>query len=531
MSIRKLLIILLVMVCAVSVSAQVDVVPVNIGENVTGQISAATPVAAFSVNVSRPQTVEIQVLTIGTGLTPTFRVIDPSGLVLQGVDNSAGRTTVTGVVSFSTAGQYRIEVGGTFGTAGTFLLSLQEGDPLEAPEPLQAGEGITGRVDSSQTRQAFTVSSNPNGFQLLTVESRSSNASPVFALRNNDSSELLGSAGALLGGARFRLPPGSTVYLIEVLFSGQNADFFVCLEAENGTVRCPGSTVGGGGTVLQPTQQIVATSAPFATATFIAATQIPFPTINPAGACMAATNGGTPVNVRSGPSTTNGIVTQLSPLTTALVLGRLADATWYQVTVNGLTGWVSGTVVRIGGNCSTISVIAPPIGTPVTGATFTSTSLFTATPTATATATNPPTPVPTLNFNLPPNFGSTALTSGFIPDPFTMGLISGGTVDVSYLGAGCTGFAATAPDFSVNYTSGAFQALRFYFIGGGDTTMIINGPGANYFCNDDSFSTLNPTLDFNSPSSGRYDIWIGSFSSGTSISGTLSVTENLANHP
>ena len=117
------------------------------------------------------------------------------------------------------------------------------------------------------------------------------------------------------------------------------------------------------------------------------------------------------------------------------------------------------------------------------------------------------------------------LTSGFVPDPFTQSITSGGQVDVSYLGGGCSGFATSAPDFSVNYTSGAFPTLRFYFIGSGDTTMIINAPNASYFCDDDSFGTLNPTIDFNSPSSGRYDIWIGSYQSGTFISGTLYVTE------
>lgn len=49
-------------------------------------------------------------------------------------------------------------------------------------------------------------------------------------------------------------------------------------------------------------------------------------------------------------------------------------------------------------------------------------------------------------------------------------------------------------------------------------------------CSDDSFGTLDPTLDYTSPASGRYDVWIGSFSSGQFISGTLSVTESTGNH-
>lgn len=112
-----------------------------------------------------------------------------------------------------------------------------------------------------------------------------------------------------------------------------------------------------------------------------------------------------------------------------------------------------------------------------------------------------------------------------------MGITGGGPANASYLGSGCAGYTTSAPSFSVNYTSGAFSLLRFYFIGGGDTTMIINSPSGSYFCNDDSFGTLNPTIDFNSPSSGRYDVWIGTFSQGGSISGTLYVTEVSGNHP
>jgi hypothetical protein len=118
-----------------------------------------------------------------------------------------------------------------------------------------------------------------------------------------------------------------------------------------------------------------------------------------------------------------------------------------------------------------------------------------------------------------------------VPDPATASLTGGGTVNVSYLGSACHGFTTSAPTFSVNYTSGAFSTLRFYFIGGGDTTMVINGPNGSYFCIDDSFGTLNPNLDFNTPASGRYDIWIGTFNAGGNISGTLSITENTGNHP
>jgi hypothetical protein len=53
----------------------------------------------------------------------------------------------------------------------------------------------------------------------------------------------------------------------------------------------------------------------------------------------------------------------------------------------------------------------------------------------------------------------------------------------------------------------------------------------NFYCVNDSFATVNPTIDFNNPAGGSYDVWIGSYAANTTISGTLYLTENSGNHP
>jgi hypothetical protein len=342
-------------------------------------------------------------------------------------------------------------------------------------------------------------------------------------------------------GSRLRIPSGAQTYVVEIGHSGSNTDeaFSICLELESSAGTCPGTTVIGPVTTPEPTEPPLPTQPNFQA--------IPIPANGP---CSVAPAGASAINVRGGPGLSNPIITQLPPNTIVPVVGRLADNSWYQVNVGGLVGWVSATVTRIGGNnCATITVITPPTATgqaspsaTATSTTATATATTTgATPTATATTSLPtatltPTnteaaPVATLNFSLPPVYGSTSLTSGFVPDPFSVGITAGGPASASYLGGGCYGYTTSAPSFSVNYTSGAFPTLRFYFIGSGDTTMIINTPGGSYVCVDDSFGTLNPTIDFNSPSSGRYDIWIATYAQGASVGGTLYVTENTGNHP
>ena len=138
-----------------------------------------------------------------------------------------------------------------------------------------------------------------------------------------------------------------------------------------------------------------------------------------------------------------------------------------------------------------------------------------------------------LDFTLDPNFGSTDLTAGFTPDPFTVAVVSGGPIDAGYLGGGCDGWATAAPDYQVTYTSGDQSLLRFYFVPdtSGDATLIINTPDGEWVCGDDSYDGLDPTVDFDGPEGGRYDVWIGSYDDGEQIDGELNVTELDSNHP
>ncbi|HUP83464.1 MAG TPA: peptidase S1 [Candidatus Limnocylindria bacterium] len=127
------------------------------------------------------------------------------------------------------------------------------------------------------------------------------------------------------------------------------------------------------------------------------------------------------------------------------------------------------------------------------------------------------------------------VNAGFAGDPIEVEVFSGGPIDVSYLGGDCIGFAEPNPDVQVHYIAGAASLLRFYFIAdtpGEDATLIVNDPGSQWVCNDDyDSSTHDPSVDFSPPADGYYDIWIGSYSSGDFVSGTLYITELSFNHP
>jgi hypothetical protein len=131
-----------------------------------------------------------------------------------------------------------------------------------------------------------------------------------------------------------------------------------------------------------------------------------------------------------------------------------------------------------------------------------------------------------------PESGEVGLASGFAPDPYSKSIVALGSVSTPYLGTECTGVTGVAPDFTVHFVAGASPLLRFFWIPGNgvDSMMIVNDPAGNYSCNNDSFGTAYPTVDFMNPKSGSYRVWIGHFAY-TDITGTLLVTESAAKHP
>lgn len=133
------------------------------------------------------------------------------------------------------------------------------------------------------------------------------------------------------------------------------------------------------------------------------------------------------------------------------------------------------------------------------------------------------------DFNAEPYYGVLDLSAGFQPDPLVRSLIAGGTTAVNSQNAGCSGFITGAPDFRLNYTAGAY-ALGIFAAAEIDTTLIVRAPDGQWHCNDDSehLSGLNPGVNFPTPASGRYDIWIGVFSSDDSLKDAQLVITELA---
>ncbi len=132
------------------------------------------------------------------------------------------------------------------------------------------------------------------------------------------------------------------------------------------------------------------------------------------------------------------------------------------------------------------------------------------------------------DYNATPLYGTLNLDAGFTPDPQRVDLQAGGSTNARTLnlGSGCVGYIATSqPDVRVRYVPGRYDTLSFHVTSNVDTTLIINGPNGQWYCNDDFDGSLNPRVLFNPPRSGQYDIWVGTYQEGRIHSAQLEVSE------
>ena len=118
----------------------------------------------------------------------------------------------------------------------------------------------------------------------------------------------------------------------------------------------------------------------------------------------------------------------------------------------------------------------------------------------------------TLNWRAAPTYGTVQLSAGFWPDPHTTQVVAGGSIENPVQGTGCRGrIAANAPDVNLDYSAGS-SSLYVYTESDVDVTLLVRSPSGQWFCNDDGGEGLDAMIALSSPQSGRYNIWVGSYS-------------------
>lgn len=136
------------------------------------------------------------------------------------------------------------------------------------------------------------------------------------------------------------------------------------------------------------------------------------------------------------------------------------------------------------------------------------------------------TPAVAQDYNANTNYGDLQLQAGFTPDPALVTLQAGGTLDAADRFDTCQGFIAQAADVRLVWSGSGkgSSPIKISVVSNADTTLVVNGPDGRWYCDDDGGEDDNPSLTL-TPQNGRYEIWVGTYTSGETKNSVLSISE------
>ena len=308
--------------------AQGETTPIAIGENAFGELTAEVSIVQYSVTATGGETANIQVLALSDGFVPRFRLVNPAGIEVLTVPNPDGLNMLTASASFADVGDYLIEIQGENNTVGQFALSLQPGAALPEAVELVIDQPIAEVVGSQNPVRVYHFNTTTEPL-VLTILSDEPDSGVLISLYNEDAGKTIATSDASVSGVAYRLPPEERSYRVEVRAGGEAADtaYSICLG------NCGGGLLSAEATVEPET----------VTAT-----------------CTVISAAGTAVNVRSGPGTQYAVIGNLAAGQSYPALGQLSGGEWYQVSVNGQSGWVAASVTQLDGDCANLAQVAAP---------------------------------------------------------------------------------------------------------------------------------------------------------------------------
>ncbi|PWE18429.1 hypothetical protein DDZ18_02145 [Marinicauda salina] len=114
-----------------------------------------------------------------------------------------------------------------------------------------------------------------------------------------------------------------------------------------------------------------------------------------------------------------------------------------------------------------------------------------------------------------PAHGNVDVSSGFADDPRSVGVRGGGAISADRLDSSCRGYINDAPTIAVNYADAGDFDLYISAASDIDTTLAVVAPDGSVHCDDDGGEgAFNPGVRIDDPASGRYDVWLGTYSAG-----------------
>ena len=328
-----LLIFLLIFGFGASVQAQTGLV---YGDRIFGEITGAQPQVFYTFGGTTGDWVNIRVIGASNGMMPTLGLNAPTGQqvgfnISDDFDVVAGTARISYLVEET--GVYTLQVGALADAQGGFLLVLDGQSATTIP--VLSDVGTTTLVLPDQP-QVFGINANPDAPITLNIGGE---GAYVIKLINPAGEYIAIVQSGMLAGTALSISAGTGQYLV-VLDASEESNVSLGF---GGTLP-----TGGDATAPSATEEVTTDAGP------------------PAGICSVTSTGA--VNIRSGAGTAFDAFATLGVGTYYEVTGRTAS-NWYQIAVNGSTGYVFADVVVVNGPCDNLATVtgpqAPTAPTPV----------------------------------------------------------------------------------------------------------------------------------------------------------------------
>ncbi|WP_269516003.1 hypothetical protein [Brevundimonas subvibrioides] len=121
-------------------------------------------------------------------------------------------------------------------------------------------------------------------------------------------------------------------------------------------------------------------------------------------------------------------------------------------------------------------------------------------------------------------YGTLVLDTGFWPSPNQTLVYAGGDDLASNFVDGCVGLISTSPDVLVTFWPGS-PGLDFKTVSTKDTTILLQTPSGDWYCDDDSGGSYNAELYFPVPEAGTYSVWVGAYGEADRGAALLEISE------
>lgn len=184
---RRLIAVLVLMLCAFAPGWAQDVQALTFGQTVDGRLDGATPTAAYSFDGLRGEYLRIALRVTRGDLDATLALFAPDGSLVLQRDDSPDGDTLTVQFRLTASGVHRL-VAARFGhgrgtTAGDFTLSIDRvGVSAESGSALRFGDTVANSITDEQHEVYYSLRARRGDLITLSMRLDSGNLDPLLQI-------------------------------------------------------------------------------------------------------------------------------------------------------------------------------------------------------------------------------------------------------------------------------------------------------------------------------------------------------------